>query len=231
MAAIWTKADYDNAYRFRVERYYGGAPRTRSEVRVNYHRWAIKPILDAQWSRLVPVLGLTSSDLICVVGAGFGWGVDALIIESGAICVGVDVSDYIAAEQANTEEVELRAIILDVGLDPDTGRGLELMGYIYDGQPRSNVVILHTDMSTSNERQEIRAALGGSWPSHVIFEDIVDDTWTDTDIINARNVGNGFGGPQTLMWIYTPTVARSLQELATLTGNLCITRDSQTVIP
>jgi hypothetical protein len=229
--AGWTKADYDAAYKIRVERYFGGHPSGRPEVKVNYHRWGMQPILAARWAKLVPALGLGSTDQICVVGAGFGWGVDALIAESGATCVGVDISDYIAAEQGNTEETELRAIVVAAGLDPDTGRGLELMGHIYDGQSRSNIVILQTDMSTANERQQIRTALGGNWPSHVIFEDIVDDTMTDTDIINARNAGNGFGGTQTLYWIYTPTAARSAQALATLTGNVVALGDGTLVNP
>jgi hypothetical protein len=218
--AGWTKADYDAAYSIRVERYFGGHPPDRPELKVNYHKWGMQPILAARWAKLVPALGLLSTDYICVAGCGFGWGVDALIAESGATCVGVDVSDYIAAEKDNTEEAELRANVIAIGLDPDTGRGLELMGHIYDGQPRANVVVLQTDMSSANERQQIRAALGGNWPSHTIFEDLVDDTWTDTDIIDARNVGSGFGGSQTLYWIYTETEARSAQDLATLTGNI-----------
>lgn len=229
--AGYTKADYDAAYSIRVERYFGGHPPDRPEVRVNYHKWGMKPILEGRWAKLVPALGLSSSDLICVVGCGFGWGVDALIAESGATCVGVDISDYIAAEIGNTEEAELRAVITAAGLDPDTGRGLELMGHIHDGQPRSNIVFLQTDMSSANERQQIRQALGGNWPTHVIFEDMVDDSWTDTDIINARNAGNGFGGSQTLIWIYTSTANRSAQQLATLTGNLVALADGTLVNP
>ena len=229
--AGWTKDDYDNAYSIRVERYFGGRAPGRPEVKVNYHKWGMQPILTDMWARLVPILGLQSTNYICTVGCGFGWGVDALIAESGATCVGADISDYIAAEKDNTEEAELRANITAAGLDPDTGRGLELMGHLYDGQVRTNVVVLQTDMSTANERQQIRQALGGNWPSHVIYEDIVDDTWTDTDITNARNMGNGFGGSQTLYWVYRATAARSAQDLATLTGDLVIAPDGTVVNP
>lgn len=229
--AGWTKADYDAAYSIRVERYFGGHPPGRAELKVNYHKWGMQPILAARWAKLVPALGLQSIDYICVIGAGFGWGVDALIAESGATCVGIDISDYIAAEQANTEEAELRANVVAVGLDPDSGRGLELMNIIYDGLPRSNIVILQSSASSQNERQEIRTALGGNWPTHSIFEDIVDDAWTDTDIINARNAGGGFGGQQTLYWIYTPTPNRSAQDLATLTGNVVALGDGTLVNP
>ncbi len=211
--AGWTKAEYDAAYSWRVERYFGGHPNTRPEVRVHYHRWAMAPLLANRWSVLQPVLNILSTDEVIVVGAGFGWGVDALITETGAAVVGIDISDYIAAEQSNTEETELRAAVTAASLDPDSGRGLEIMGHIYDAQPRSNVIILQEDAATNGSRQAIRAALGGTNPSVVVYEDIIDDDWTDTDIINARNAGNGFGGTQRLIFVYKGTTARTHQDL------------------
>ncbi len=209
----WTKEQYDIAYRWRVERYFGGHPNTRPEVKVHYHKWAMQPVLAHRWSVLAPILNIASTEHVCLVGVGFGWGVDAFIAETGATTVGIDISDYIAAEQSGTEEVELRAEIVTAGLDPDTGRGLELMGHIYDGQPRSNVVVLQNDASTGPQRGEIRTALGGNWPSVCIAENIVDDTWTDTDIENLRNAMNGFGGSQRLIFIYKGTTARTHQDL------------------
>ncbi len=211
--AGWTKSDYDNAYSFRVERYLGGHPNTRLEVRSHYHKWAMEPLLANRWSVLQPILNILSTDHVCVVGAGFGWGVDALIAQTSATVVGIDISDYISAEQANTEESELRAEVSAVGLDPDTGRGAEVMAFIFDNTVRSNVIVLQEDAATNGSRQAIRAALGGNWPSVVVYEDIIDDTWTDTDIINARNAGNGFGGSQRLIFIYKGTAARTHQNL------------------
>ena len=230
--AGWTKADYDNAYRFRVERYFGGHPNTRPEVVTRYHKWAMQPILANMWSVLAPILNIASTEHVCIVGAGFGWGVDAVIAETGATVVGIDISDYIAAEQSGTEETELRAEIVAAGLDPDVDRGLEIMGHIYDAQPRSNVVVMQNSMSSANERQLIRDALGGNQPSVVIYEDIVDDTWTDTDILNARNAGNGFGGTQRLIWIYKGTPARTHQNLFDLlpSGSEIISTDAQIYI-
>ncbi len=225
--AGWTKADYDNAYQFRVERYFGGRPNTRSEVVVHYHKWAKQPMIERMWFLLQPILNILPGDHVCIIGAGFGWGVDAIIAETGATVVGIDISEYIAAEQGNTEETELRAQIALVGLDPDTGRGLELMGHIYDGQPRSNVVVLESDAASGPQRNAIRQALGNNWPSVVVYEDIVDDTWTDSDITNARNSGNGFGGSQRLIWIYKGTATRSMQDLFDLlpAGSEIISKD------
>lgn len=226
--AGWTKEQYDDAYRWRVERNFGGHPNTRREVKVHYHRWAMKPVLAAMWARLAPILNIADTEHVCLVGAGFGWGLDAFIAETSATSVGIDISDYIAAEQAGTEEIELRAQIALVGLDPDSGRGLELMGHIYDAQPRADIIVMQNDMSTVGLRQDIRTALGGEWPSVVLYEDIVDDSMTDQEITNARNAGNGFGGAQRLIWIYNGTAARSQADLQALAiGSEVISRDGQ----
>lgn len=220
MPAPWTKADYDANYRWRVERHMlGGGPSPtegRSEVVVRYHKWAMQPVLASMWARLQPILNILATDNVCVVGAGFGWGVDAVIAETSATVVGIDISDYINAEQSNTEETELRAQVTTAGLDPDTGRGLEVMNFIYDAQPRSNVVILQSDASTQNERQLIRGALGNNWPSVVIAENIIDDDWTDTEVQELRDRMNGFPQSQRLIFVYKATTGpqgRSHQDL------------------
>ncbi len=214
--AGWTKADYDNNYRYYVERNMpGGSPHNREgrlQVKIRYHRLYMRGQLFAMWAKLQPMLNILSTDKVCVVGAGFGWGVEAIESETGAIVVGIDISDYIATAPS-TEESELRAEVTTAGLDPDTGRGLDVMNFIYDAQPRSNVIVLQEDAKNNQSRQRIRTALGGNWPSVVVYENIVDDTWTDTDIINARNAGNGFGGQQRLIWVYKGTPARTYQNL------------------
>ena len=215
--AGWTKADYDNNYRYYVERNMpGGSPHNREgrlQVKIRYHRLYMRGQLFAMWAKLQPMLNILSTDKVCVVGAGFGWGVEAIESETGAIVVGIDISDYINAEKTNTEEAELRAEVAATGLNPDEGRGLEVMNFIYDAQPRTNTIVLQEDAASGPSRRRIRTALGGSWPSVVVYENIVEDTWTDQDIINARNAGNGFGGSQRLIWVYKQTPSRSYQDL------------------
>lgn len=227
--AGWTKADYDNAYRFRVERYFGGRGPGRREVNVNYVRWAMQPILADMWARLALILNIANTEHVLIVGCGFGWGVEAFIAETGANTVGIEISDYIDSEKGNTEEVDIRASIAAVGLDPDAGRGLELMGHLYDAQPRANIIVLKEDMNTNTSRQNIRAALGNNWPSVVIFEDIISEPTLDAEITQANNAANLFAGNQRVIWI-TPRgyPGRSLAELQTLTGAEVITRDGQT---
>lgn len=215
--AGWTKEQYDTAYRTQIERRMpGGGPppaEGRPPVFIHYHKWTMVPILAQMWANIQPVLNILSTDNVCIIGAGFGWGVDAVIAEvAPANIVGVDISDYIAAEMGNTEEAELRDHVTTAGLDPDTGRGLDVMNFISDGQPRNNIVVLQNSASTANERQEIRTALGGNWPSVCVAENIVDDTWSDTDIQFLRDAMNGFGGTQRLIFIYKGTTARTHQD-------------------
>lgn len=63
----------------------------------------------------------------------------------------------------------------------------------------------------------------------IVRENIVDDTWTDQDVINARNSGNGFGGSQRLIWVYKGTSARTHQNLFDLlpSGSEIISTDGQ----
>ena len=182
-------------------------------VYIRYHKLHMQPILASMWATLHPILNILAADYVCVVGAGFGWGVETLIAETGATAVGIDISDYIATAQSTTEEAELRAEVTAAGLDPDTGRGLDVMNFVYDGNPRTSVIVLNEDMSSSQSKSAIREALGKHWPSVIVYENIVDDTWTDTDIINARNAGNGFGGRQRLIWVYKGTLTRTYQNL------------------
>jgi len=216
----WTKADYDANYRTQIERRMpgGGPPPSagRQAVRIHYHKWAIRPMLADMWAIMQPILNIGSADHVCVVGAGFGWGVEAIIAETGATTVGIDISQYIADEQSSTEEAEIRAEITAVGLDPDVGRGAEILAFASDGLPRSSVIVLNNGASTGPQRQEIRTALGGNWPSVVIAENIIDDNWTDVEVENLRNSMNGFGGTQRLIFVYKATAARSHQDIVDL---------------
>ena len=225
----WTKADYDDAYQFRAERSFGGRDPGRAEVTVNYVRWAIQPILADMWARLAPILNIASTEHVLIVGCGFGWGAEAFIAETGANTIGIEISDYIESEKANTEEADIRASIAAVGLDPDIGRGLELMGHLYDAQPRASGIVFKEDMSTITSRQNIREALGNNWPSVVVFEDIISEPTLDAEITQAKNNCNLFPGNQRVIWI-TPRgyPGRTLAELQTLTGAEVITRDGQT---
>jgi hypothetical protein len=228
--AGYTKADYDNLYRIRVERLLPPAPLfagTREEVRLHYHKFVMRDTLINRWSRLQSTLQIANTELLLIVGAGFGWGVEGAIAATGCTTVGIDISDYIVAEQGNTEEAEIREAITAVGLDPDTGRGAEILAAVYDGQPRTNVIVLQEDMQTNQSRNAIRSTLGG-WPTVVVFEDIVDANTTDQEITQAQNAATLFAGDQRVIWTFDGLPNRSMQDLQTLTGAEVISNEGQT---
>lgn len=219
--SAWTKTDYDTAYSIRVERHFDGHPASRPKVRLHYHEWAIKPIMVNRWRQILPVLApaITVSDRVLIVGAGFGWGVRALRNRIGCSAIGTDTSPYIQAEKSNDDSAEVNAAISAAGLDPTTGRGAFLRGQIRTAGARAKELVLDEDMSTAVSRQRIRAALGGN-PTWIIPEDIVDDNMTDIEI----TVLAGFFDQSTAkkVWLYTPTAARTSEQLNILTGHKVI---------
>jgi hypothetical protein len=216
--AGWTKAQYDAAYRILVERRLPGgySDTSRPQAYVNYHKWAMKPVMAQRWAVIAPILSIPPNTPTLIVGAGFGWGVEEAIANGISPCVGIDISDYVIAEKDNTEEAELRQNLLDVGLDPDSPRGQFVMSQIHDGQPRSNVIILQENAQTNTSRQAIRAALNNNWPDVCIVEDIVDDDTTDAEITQVNNALHLFAGNQRVIWVYTGTPNRSHQDLKNL---------------
>ena len=215
--AGYTKEQYDELYLFRVRRYFGGRQQGEPDVLLHYHKYFMQPILTERWANMAPVLNIASTELVLIVGAGFGWGVEAFINETGCTTIGIDVSDYIDAEKANTEEAEIRAELIAGGLDPDSGIGATILNAVCDFQPRSNVIILKEDASTNTSRQAIRAALG-NWPTVCILEDLIDETTTDQEITFVQNAMDNFAGTQRVIWVFNGNTTRTMQDLQTLTG-------------
>ena len=215
--AGYTKAEYDLLYRFRVSRYFGGETSGQEPVWINYHKYSMAPILADRWALCAPVLNIAPTERVLIVGAGFGWGVEAFIAETGCATVGVDISDYVHAEKDNTEEAEIRSAIVAGGLDPDSGQGAAILAGVCDFQPRSNVIILNEDMQTNQSRGSIRAALGG-WPTVCIVEDMIDENTTDQEITQINNALNLFAGTQRVIYMTDGQPNRTMQELQTLTG-------------
>jgi hypothetical protein len=194
------------------------------EVYLHYHKYFMSPILAQRWTAMAPVLAISPSELCLIVGAGFGWGVEAFVSETGCTTVGIDISDYIDAEKSNTEEAEIRAEITAAGLDPDSGQGAVILAAVCDFQPRTNVIVLKEDASTNTSRQAIRSALGG-WPTVCILEDIIDETTTDQEITQVNNAMTLFAGNQRVIWVFNGNPSRSMQDLQTLTGAEVIATD------
>jgi hypothetical protein len=223
--AGYTKEQYEEQYKFRVCRYFGGMQPGEQPIYIHYHRYSMKPILEQRWAACAPVLNIASSELVLIVGAGFGWGVEAFIAETGCATVGIDISDYIDAEKTNTEEAEIRQHIINAGFDPDTGKGAAILNGVCDFQPRTNVIVLKEDAQTNQSRNAIRSALGG-WPTVCIVEDLVDSSTTDQEITQVQNALTLFAGEQRVIWMHSGSLeSRTHQDLQTLTGAEVISPD------
>lgn len=225
-----TKADFDAAYSFRVERYLGGHPNTRSEVRINYHEWSMKPIMVNRWLNIVPLLqpSITSNDFVLIIGAGFGWGVRALRTQIGCAAIGTDISTYIQGVKDGDDTNEISDKITEVGLDPTTGRGLEVLTAVRTPGARAKELVLNEDLSTVESRANIVAALGDN-PTFICWEDMIDDSMSDQDILDL--IAPIESAAARKFFIYKPTENRSAQDLATLSGHRVITTDFQSVAP
>jgi hypothetical protein len=229
--AGYTKEQYEALYRFHASSRFGGVETGESPVWLHYHRFFMAPINAARWAACAPVLAIDPSELVLIVGAGFGWGVEAFIAETGCTTVGIDVSDYVDAEKGNTEEAEIRQAITDAGLDPDSGKGATILAVTCDFQPRTNVVVLKEDAQTNQSRNAIRTALGG-WPTVCIVEDLIDATTTEAEILQVNSALTLFAGDQRVIWMHDGKPQYTCQELATLTGSEVIsTNGAEYVIP
>jgi len=151
---------------------------------------------------------------------GFGWGVKALRNRIGCSAIGTDTSVYIQAEKDSDDSVEIGAAITAVGLNPTSGRGLEVLNKVSTVGARAKELVLNEDMSTQESRQAIGAALGGA-PTWICTEDMVTDGMTDAEILTMVTLFDQSTAKK--FWIYTPSGFRTAQDLATLTGHRVIT--------
>lgn len=167
--AVWDKASFDKFYYSGAERW--GRPNTRPQVKTHYN-WF--PIL--QWQaktfapKLVKVLGLLPGQSVFILGAGFN-GMGAGLKRLGINVIGTDISEFIIAEKGNTEEAEIRAEIIKVGLDPDVDK---VIG------PPGNVMIRPLDLwlDGGHDAPKVREQ------SEVIEEDIASTV--SRDRVNGR---------------------------------------------
>lgn len=217
----WTKADFDAAYRMRVERHFRPPRNTRTEMRLHYHEWAIRPMMDRRWTELLKVISppILTSDRILIVGAGFGWGVRALLERVSCTAIGTDISPYIQGEKVGDDSAEVSEAIIAAGLDPATGRGLELLGLVSTAGDRAKEIVLDEDITTAGSRAAIESNLGGT-PTRIFTEDLVDDAMTDAEIIALAGDLDQWASRKS--WLYTPTPTRSSEALNSLTGHQVI---------
>ena len=197
-----TKAAYDAIYYGTLEP--DGHPSTRDGVKVNYSRYLEYPWAQRTATELISILGLSltgASDggahRIVLIGSGFGWTLESLVVDHGwpaGRVVGIDTSAYVQGNKAVTEEAEIRAAIAVVGLDPDTGRGAELLARGWDGGARVRAGITIIDEALTNNgsrrraRQAVEDGLGGAAIDFLITEHMLEGLTDNEATVASSNI-------------------------------------------
>jgi hypothetical protein len=151
------------------------------------------------------------------VGAGFGWGAEALVANGYANVIGIENCPWIHEEKHNTEDAEISEALANSWLRHYPEYHGRIKKYLLANEPRSKVPILNEDMSTDRSRNNIEHALGG-WPDVVVMENIVDRDTTESEIIEITRSIEQFPGHETrVIWIvwrdYPPLTAERIREI------------------
>lgn len=157
-------------------------PVFRPHVRLSYHRAVLKTLARENANACITKLGWLSTQKIAFFGCGFGWTVEVLQAEHGFTnIVGIDTSQFIQTNKATTEEADINAAIIAVGLNPLIGEGATVKGKLFDGGPRSRVTVLNEDGRTPQSRTRIKQALAGGGGVDIAFTEDVLGSWADAD--------------------------------------------------
>lgn len=182
MAVTWTKELYDLAYDESAEP--DGHPNTREEIRLHYNRYIMYPQMVLRAQKFISILGLTTADRLLIIGAGFGWTVEAFA-GMGYSVVGTDVSAYIQNNKGLSEDDDISAAITAVGLNPSSGEGLLHFNRLKGDGTRTRGNVLNEDSSSNPSRNRVKAALGSD-PTVIITEDLVTSL-TDAECATLQN--------------------------------------------
>lgn len=231
-----TFADWNASYQINAEP--NGHPNTRGPVILNYHRAVILPGLRSRVAGLTTALGwIAPGPALVIVGAGFGWLAELLETESGFTrVVALDPSIYIQTNKAGTEEADINAGILAVGLSPTSGEGLTLKGTLYDGAARTRSArgVLNELLDTNQSRNRVRTALGAV-PEVVLTESVLESL-TDAECQTLSTRAHAFSASVQLVHLVItdpppPFNAKTLaQWKALLPGDLFVSDRDYSVL-
>lgn len=148
-----------------------GHPNTREGVRLTYARYHVLPLLRERWAWLVPLLGLTPTSSIALIGCAYGYSLEVLTELGIPRVVGTETSATLQTKKSQSEDADLAAAITSVGLTTASGDGQRILTRVNDraGLPRSAKAadVLNEDLSTAASRTRLRNALtakgGSSW--------------------------------------------------------------------
>lgn len=155
-------------------------PVFRPHVRLSYHRAVLMKLARDQAQAYIRVLGWQPTQKIGFVGCGFGWTVEVLQNDHGFTnIVGADTSTFIQTNKGGTEEADINAGIIAIGLSPLVGEGATIKAKLFDGGPRARVPVLNQSGATAQSRAAIKQAAGGNLD--IAFTEDVLEAWSDAD--------------------------------------------------
>lgn len=208
-----TKADWDGAYRVNLEQDFGW-PASRDPVTIGYLKSVRTAAIERIASYYETALGPAAfSKFIVIVGGAFGWVAEELAARGFTQIVVADTGAYVQAEKANSDETEIRAAISAAGLDPDSGRGLQILNrYATTGQRQWSGGVLNADVLTSAGRNLIAGQFPGQ-PDIVVTEDVLTSL-SDAEAVTLHNACDAFSGQQTIAHLVTTLDPEARQDPA-----------------
>ncbi len=130
----------------------------RKEVRVHYVRALELNAARHRAKVLAEAVGLTSSDRVAIVGAGFGWLQEALEEQlPGIECVSVETSPWIHTAKGQSEAVELDVAIQAAGILPvEVGYDAAMLR-LNDGGTKARRELHDEDVTAAGGRAQVKA--------------------------------------------------------------------------
>lgn len=191
MGVNWTKELFDLAYNLGAEP--EGHPNDRPEIRLGYNRAVMYPMCQRRAQFFNEHFKLDATTPVVVVGAAFGWTVEALGA-LGVPVVGTDISEFVHGRKDTSEDEDIVRAIQVAGLDPTKGEGLKHFGRLRNGGVRTRGVVLNETNADAASRSRVRAALKNKQPALVISEDVMTSL-TDQEALTLRAQMAEYGAP------------------------------------
>ncbi len=134
-------------------------------IRLNYHRWPMIDMPESVCGRrarhVVSSLGLTATDVVAVIGAGFGFLAEALLAEvPGMVVAATDNGGYIQSAFASLETIELSIKVVNAGWGEGSPEHTAIMAAIDTGLPRAQVVIEDNPIENNGQRNQLTNEYG-----------------------------------------------------------------------
>ncbi len=151
--AVWVQG--------RIAQQFSTTADKRWEVRLQLHRHGTMAFRRGWAEKLVPALGLKSTDVVAHIGATFGWTAEEINkLVPGITVACIDTSAWVHLAKGETETAEIEAAVQAVGILPVMTVYAEVMDFLDDGGTRARRVIENEDVATGKGRTNLKSKYG-----------------------------------------------------------------------